>query len=222
MKNRLMRALALAMLLALVVSAVPAMAAAKAKTRSIVAETLYAGTGDYWMTIKNWTWDETDVKITSSKPSVIRVPDKQFPCLEPKKAGKAKITVKFKVDGKQYKISKTLTVKKYPKAIQSLTINGQKVTLKDWARLNYWYEGDMDKPITVTINLKAAKGWKISKIKGYKVGMDAADGRKAITVKNNKKLTFGADYMGEVIYTLKNKKTGKTFKYTIYVDHVGE
>ena len=222
MKNRLMRALALAMLLALVVSAVPAMAEAKGKTRSIISETLYAGTGDYWMTIKNWTWDETNVKITSSNSKVIKVPDKRFPCLEPKKAGKAKITVKFKLKGKQYKISKTFTVKKYPKAIQSLTINGQKIPLKDWARLNYWYEGEMDQLVTVTINVNAAKDWKISKIKGYEVGMDAADGRKAITVKNNKQLTFGADYMGEVIYTLKNKKTGKTFKYTICVDHVGE
>ncbi len=214
MKNRLIRILALA------VGIVPA--AAATKKVSIDNMTLYPDTGSHPLKLKNRTWEEEIISVTSSNTKVIDVEgEDSLWWLTPKKAGSSLITVKYRLDGKTYTMKKTLKVLKYPAAIKKLTINGRKIELKDINRVQYWVEGDIDKKVSATINLVPAKGWKISKIKAYKTSLDGSI-RKSVKVTNNKKLTFGKNFYGHVFYTLKNKKTGKTFQYNIEFDHVGE
>ena len=70
--EKTIRIVELLTLLALEASLVPAMAAETRKP-SIVAETLYPGTGTYTMTIDNWNWHATDVTTTSSDTNVLKV-----------------------------------------------------------------------------------------------------------------------------------------------------
>ena len=220
MKNRLIRILALAMLLALAVGIVPATAAAK--KLSIDSMTLYADTGSHFLELKNRTWEEEIISVTSRNTKVIDLEgEDSLWWVIPRKVGSSLITVKYRLGGKTYTIKKTLKVLKYPAAIKKLTINGRKIELKDINRIQYRIDGDIDKKVSATINLVPAKGWKISGIKGYKTSLDGSI-RKSVKVTNNRKLTFGKNFYGHVFYTLKNKKTGKTFQYTIEFDHVGE
>ena len=95
MKNRFLKVLAFALLLALATGALPAMAAAP----KILAMDLYTGTGEWWLDFDdNWTWTEDIYLVKSSNPDVIQVPEKDLEKIVPQKAGKSKITVKYKTD----------------------------------------------------------------------------------------------------------------------------
>ena len=221
MKNRLLKVLALMMLLALAIGAIPALADYGDKA-SIEDMDLYAGCGDYLLDFdENWTWCEEIISVKSSKPDIIAVPYKDLELITPKKPGKSKITVKYKYEGKKYTISKTLTVKEYPNPVKSLTFNGKKVPLKGNKKVYYTYTSKKHRKNSATINLQPNSGWKISQIKAWKWDVDHAGHEKAITVKNNKKFTLAADWDARVVYTLKNKK-GQTFIYTVIITELGE
>ena len=212
--KRFMRILALAMLAALVVSTLPAMAATKGKTPSIVSETLYAGTSTYYMTVKNWSWEAKDVVVTSSNPGVLKVNNRSQFSLTPKKAGKAKITVKFKLNGKVKKISKTFTVKKYPNAIKSLKINDHSVKLTGEDRLRHYENPDYDDE-TCTVSLVPGDGWTLASVKSS--GYDAHTGEKrAAKIKNDTAFPVSDFAAVSITYTLKKGK--ETFKYTVNVE----
>ena len=226
MKKRLF-ALVLSLALLLSVTAFPALAAeenavsANAKA-SIGAMTLYVGCGDAELTLKNWDWNAEVRVFKSSNPSVIAIENgvDSFPSIIPKKAGKAMITVKYRLNGTTYTMKKTFTVLKYPKAIKTVTINGKKIALKDEQKVKYYYDG-INKKIAMTINLKPNSGWSISKIKAYTYDYGDEDTHKALTVKNNKKFYVPVDRDAVVTYVLKNK-AGTKFQYTVYVFHIGE
>ena len=218
MKNRLMRVLALVLLLALAVGVVPAMAATKKASFSNMA--LYANTGSCCLKLNNWTGDEEVVSITSSNPKVIDFEEDFSFWIIPKKVGSSTITLVYKLNGKEYTIKKKLTVSKYPKPIKSLTINKHRITLKDSAKCRFCFDEVMDKKLSITINLKPAKGWKITKIKAYALKTWSDKGKKSLTVKNNKKFTVPKDREAFVTYALKKGKT--KFNYTVSVERAGE
>ena len=221
MKSRWIRILALALLLALTVSEVSAMA--ETKKVKIVSETVYAGCGEYWLDVENWTGYEKTTLVKSSNSSVLKVKNKRWLCVIPKKAGKAKITLEYELDGKSYSTSTTFTVKKYPNPIKSLKINGKSIKLKDSDRLGYtFYLPDDGLKSSIIINMKPASGWSISKIRAYSYSPVDDDVKEAkFTVKNNKKFTLKAELNAKVTYTLKHKK-GQTFNYGIHFWRLGD
>jgi len=81
--------------------------------------------------------------------------------LEPVKSGKAKITVKYKYNGKKYTVTKKVTVKKYPDAIKSIKVNGKSVNL-DKKAYRFDYDVEKYKKTSAKVKIKAASGWKIS------------------------------------------------------------
>ena len=218
MKNRLFRFLALALLLALTVGMAPAMA--ETKKVKIVPETMYTGCGEYWLNVENWTGNEESVLVKSSNSSVLKVKNESPLCVIPKKAGKAKITLEYKLDGESYSTSATFTVVKYPNPIASLTVNQKKIKLTDMAKYRYCVDCKYGTKATVTINMKPKKGWKISAIKAYTLKTWSTKGKKTLKVKNNAKFTVAKDREVFITYTLKKGKT--TFKYTVTVERYGE
>lgn len=129
--------------------------------------------------------DATVTSVKSSNSKVIKVIKSKYDGttyydLKYKKAGKAKVTVKFKTpSGKVIKKTKTIKVKKYPNHIKSITINGKSVSVK---KHKYEYE----KKFTGTkaaIKFKAQNGWKISYAD---ISMYDQDADKDVTVKSAK------------------------------------
>lgn len=218
MKKITLRILSLAMLLSLVVTAVPAIAVA---TRTVIVETLYTGTGSYEMNIKNWSWSEKVVFVRSSNPSVLEVTDAEDLELTPRKAGKAKITVKYKLAGKSYKIKGTYTVKAYPKAVKSLTVNGRKVKLTGEQKRRCVLEALEGEKVSFTINLKPGTGWKIAKINAYTQNTwDSKSKKTALKVINNTKFTVPKDKEAFITYTLVKGKA--RFEYNFIIERYGE
>ena len=221
MKNRFATVLALLMALVLVVGAVPATAAAK--KASIITEKLYSYSGDYLIELKNWTYDEEIISVTSSNSKVLKVPDKQYRWVKVRAAGKAKITIKYKLDDVTYTTSATFTVVKYASPIKRLRMDRRDVSLQGNGKVSHDYWPDVDEAkVKVTINLIPASGWTISRIKAYQYNAyEDSDVHYALTVKNNRRFTVKRDYEAVVTYVLKNKK-GDYFNYTITVCRPGE
>ena len=222
MKNRFMTMLALLMALVLTVGAVPATAAAQ--KASIITEKLYSYSGVYLIELKNWTYDEEIISVKSSNSKVLKVIDKKYFRVEVKAAGKAKITIRYKLNDVAYTTAATFTVVKYPSPIKSLRVDGKAVSLKGNARVayDYWPEGVEEEKVSVTINLTPASGWTISRIKAYQYNAyKNSDVHYALTVRNNRRFTVKRNYEAVVTYVLKNKK-GDTFKYAITVCRPGE
>lgn len=219
MKKRFLRVLALALMLALAAGALSALA--EAKKAKIITEKLYSNTGDYCIQLDNWTDDEEIVSVKSSNSKVIRVPRKESKWVEVKSAGKAKITIKYKLNGKTYTTSATFTVEKYPAPIKSLAVNGKSIKLTGEEKVRYNCEYVLDKKVSITINLKTKNGWKISSIKAYTFDAWSDKGnKKTIIVRNNKKFTVPGDKEAYVTYVLKKNKA--TFRYTIGIMRYGE
>ena len=104
--------------------------------------------------------NEEVVSIKSSKPKVIKVEKGQmlYLCsMYPKKAGSSKVTVVLKINGEKKTFSATYTVKKYPKVLTSLKVNGKKVDLKK----NPQYAMVKVKKDKTKVEFKTAKGWKV-------------------------------------------------------------
>ena len=217
MKNKLLRILALVMLLALVVGAIPAMAASK-KVR-IKGGNLWIGAYGDGITVLNAPKNARVVSVKSSNKSVLKVSIDgntfdDISVTPGKKAGKAKITVKYKVDQNSYSVtSDSFTVKKLPKAIKSLEVNGKSISLTknkfDYPLFDYTNTKG-------TITVKAASGWKVSKMVLFPDPdyNPASTYRK--TVKNGKSFNIPNDGSYCVDITMTNKKTKDVFIY-----HVG-
>ncbi len=213
MKKIILRILSLAMLLSLVVTAVPAIAAG---ARTIIVETLYTGTGSYDMNIRNWSWKEKVVFVRSSNPSVLKVTNEEGLELTPRKAGKATITVKYKLAGKSYRIKGRYTVEAYPKAVRSLTVNGSKVKLTGEQRRRCVLEVLEGEEVSFTINLKPGTGWKIAKIKAYTQDTwDSKSRKTTLKVANNTKFTVPKDKEAFITYTLAKGKARYQYRFII-------
>ena len=131
--------------------------------------------------------------------------------MQPVKAGKAKITLKYKTGSKSRKVSGTFTVKKYPDPFEYIKINGRKVDLKK-NRVNCIVQNYKKK--TITVNFKLKKGWKVSGLSGSRVkGEDWID----LTWKKNKAISLKGYDAADLVIDLKNKNTGLECDYEIPV-----
>ena len=116
----------------------------------------------------------TVTSVKSSKASVLEVikEKRSFEdhketayILESKKAGKATITVKYKKpSGKTGTLKKTITVRKYPKEIKSLTVNGKSVKI---SKNKFSFRKKTSRK-NVTVKMALKKGWKISRVYCYR------------------------------------------------------
>lgn len=217
MKNKLLRILALVMLLALVVGAMPAMAASK-KVR-IKGQTLWIGAYGDDITVQNAPKSARVVSVKSSNKSVLKVykDGNTFDDISVspgKKTGKATITVKYTVGKDSYSVtSDPFTVKKFPKAIKSLKVNGKSVNLSRDA-FDYPLFGYAKAKGTITV--KAASGWKVSKLVLFPDPDYNPASAYRKTVKNGKSFNIPKDGSYCVDITMTNKKTKDVFIY-----HVG-
>ncbi len=141
----------------------------------LLDETIWMGTGNFSPICRGFSGASEVVSIKSSKTGVIKVKkgNTLWECtLTAKSAGKAKVTVKVKINGKEKSFSANYTVKKYPNALASLKVDGKAVNLKK----NKFYFKKKVKKNSVKLEYKAAKGWKVKSCSYY-------DGAKGKTVK---------------------------------------
>ena len=130
--------------------------------------------------------------------------------LVPKKAGKSKITLKYKYKGKTYKLSKTMQVKKYPKPIKKIKINGK---TKKPSKYKFSCDTNNYKKTSAKIKITPAKGWKIT---GGYISQDESYFKtlKASVFKNGKSIKLKKDCSAYIYITMVNKK-GETFDYGV-------
>lgn len=127
----------------------------------LVGDTLWKGDGENCLQWEGVNGDAEVVSLKSSNSSVLKVKkaEKLWDCtVTPKGVGKAKVTVKVKVNGKNKSISANYTVKKYPNALTQIKVNGKAVDLKN---------NKFEAQVKVTkeknkVEFKLAKGWRLN------------------------------------------------------------
>ena len=213
MENKLLKALSLCLLLALLTGlAVPGYAAAKPSIRG--TRVLWIGTGKNAILLDNLPEDARSFKIASSNPAVIKVGktsnDAFGMWMKPLKVGKAKITVSYKSAGKTRKIAATYQAKKYPNPFARITVDGIELNLKK-NKVMADVTGYTKK--SVKVNFKLNTDWKVKSLTGMKFGKT----NKAFTWKKNKAVAFGN--AGTVVFSilLKNTKNNDEFEYLVMV-----
>lgn len=208
--------------------------AASGPVKAVQYDTIYVGSTSWgglgFEPAKSEDWDRFDkimdncklISVTSSKPKVLKaVKDGSgmyYHYLEPKKLGKAKITIKYKYKGKTYTTSKTVKVKKYPKAIKSLTVNGKKVDLSKKA-LRFDYDVEKYKKTSATIKIKASSGWKIDSAYIISDGLkNGYKNLKASVFKKGTSISVPKGNDGYIFITLKctsGDNKGDNFTYAV-------
>lgn len=216
MKHTLIRILSLCLLLCLLTAvAVPGLAAEKP---TIVNGTLWAGVGKSAVLVMNLPRNAKSFSITSSNKDVVKVgcsdrSDASTLWLKPLKTGKSKITVNYKSGGKSRSVSSTFTVKKYPKALAWVKVNGKKIDLSlKKNKLGYDCIGYTKKKITV--DYKVGSGWKVKRRDIVKFSGDTpVEG----TWKKDTAINIAKCDEAFVQLVLVNSKTGDEFLYIIFV-----
>ncbi len=118
---------------------------------------LYTDSGNYSEDI---IWAKSSNKSVAKFSKGIDV-DTYIYSLECKKAGKTKLTIKFRDSkGKERTFTKTIKVKKYPKEFKSLKVNGKTINTN---KKKFEYFGKTSKT-KVSVKAKLKKGWKIRSI----------------------------------------------------------
>ena len=200
--------------------------AASAKWKVGIDNPIYVGSpGTIWVYNENNLKSKATVySVKSSAPKkceVIKtvVNDKAYFSLQGKKAGKVKITVRFKTaKGKKYKRTKTISVKPYPNIVKKLLVNGKEITVNS-KKNGISYTKDGVKKTKVKIDMTPAKGWKIQSVDANAYIYKPLSYK---PVKATKKMVKGGDSISfpkkyddlTVRITLVNKKD-KTISYTI-------
>ena len=208
MKQRKRLAVLLIVTTILVLSSCSAVFAKKLKLET---HTYWAGAPYYYTVFyKNLPEKAKLVSIKSSKPKILE-PDKwgdeRFDCaVQPLKPGKSKVTVTYKINGKNTSVSGTFTVKKYPKAIKKLVYNGSTIDLK-----KYKFQIDKySKTKKITIKATPSKGWKVQNPIEL-----LSEGSSYKTVRNGKSVNIDLKKSRvSALITLKNKKK-EVFEYHI-------
>lgn len=223
MKTRLLRALALALLLAVAAGIVPAMAATEKAKAKILVETLYPDYEDgYQMRFDGMPQDANIVSVKSSNKKVIKA-DGAY--LYPLKPGKATITVRYQDGTKTYSIKAAFTVKKSYKAVKKLVINNKKMSGLNQGVRTVFYRHYDDRKKSYTISLTPHSGWKVSRVSGFYTDWDYENmvlGTFTLPAKNKVTVKVALDRCAFVTYVLKNSASGETFKYTVEIARVGE
>ena len=209
--------------------------AASGPLKAVQSETIYEGNTnlsglDFEPTKANPTekdWDKVQkcvlVSVKSSNNKVLKAKklgsDMSEQCLEPVKAGKAKITIKYKYKGKKYTITKTVKVKKYLNAIESITLNGKSVNLnKQKYRFNY--DVEKYKKTSAKVKIKPASGWEINGAWMYsrKGKLDKNKDLKSSVFKKGSSISIKKDYDAYMHITLvctSGDNEGDTFTYIV-------
>lgn len=128
---------------------------------------VWTGTS-YGIDVSDWENNEfaTITSAKSSDSSVLKVKKYTYDDgsvfweMKGKKAGKAKITVKFtKPSGETGTIKKTVKVKKFPYEFKSLKVNGKKINIK---KNKFYLDEKVSKSKTkLYIKMALKKGWKV-------------------------------------------------------------
>ncbi|MBQ6440343.1 MAG: hypothetical protein IJJ06_09515 [Mogibacterium sp.] len=146
--------------------------------------------------------ETSDKSVLSVKKEEVHFTDhteKGF-LLHAKKAGKAKITVKYKKpSGKTGTLKKTIRVKKYPNEIKSLKVNGKTVKV---SKNKFYYAKETSKK-NVTVKMALNDGWKISDVSGYKYTKSGKRSTVKVTksmIKKGKSISFPKKYKNMYIY----------------------
>ena len=186
----------------------------KGKWTLRVSDTLFVGQ-QKTLTVGNTKSGKTAkiISVKSSDKSILKVKKKKsgsdsFYLVTPKKAGKAKLTVGYKVSGKKKTIKKTITVKKYPNEIKKLVLNDKEI---DVSKHKYSYARKCSgKKAKIEIKLK--EGWEIYNVNAVLVNSDT-DLRDEVKdakdlVKKGKEISFPKKYknLNVNIYMSKDDK----------------
>lgn len=172
------------------------------------------------------SYSYSDIKsVKSSKPKVLKAAiTKQYGgrdyVFKGKKAGKSKVTIKFKdVNGETKKITKTIKVDPYPGFFKSLKINGEKVDTKKY---KFHYTVKNYKKTSAKIKFTLKKGWKkdgdhpalCSKAGDFDEDMDYLPLKEYKKLIKGKEFKFPKKYKSlQVTYVL--KKGSRTVEYVI-------
>ena len=183
---------------------------AKSSWYVALPDTMYVGMEGYSVDVGKYnestgetTWAKKIISVKSSNKSVLKVKTEKWDNnkyfnLKCKKAGKAKLTVKYKKpDGSTSTVKKTIKVKKYPNQIKSLKVNGKKVKVSE---NKYQYFKSNNKKSSVKIKMALKKGWKISyvSVRAYNSKTDKSKDIKVSksAVKNGKAIKIPKSYTG--------------------------
>ena len=130
-------------------------------------DTDYVWAGDSsWFDVYDWGNQENGkiTSATSSNNSVFSVDTyEDYGFINGLAVGTATLNVNFTTPaGETKSLSKNIVVKKYPKEIKSLKVNGKKVNT---SKYKFFYDKKMSKSKTkATIKMALKKGWKITDI----------------------------------------------------------
>lgn len=223
------RAISLLTALALVLGTVFVMtgqvdAASKAPAK-IVSETLWAGEVTFAKTdfesYNNYEKAKL-VSIKSSDKKVIKVRKSKKgnkiydQTIEAKKPGKCTVTLKYKLKGKTYTLKGKYTVKKYPKPLKSISLNGNKISL---SKYKHEYSKDKYKKTTAKVKIQPAKGWKITYVYANlydgKNFDDVKVTKNAIT--KGKNFKFSKKEKELYVYVLLENKKGQEIDYVVWL-----
>lgn len=208
------RRIALFLLVLMAVLALAPVSGAFAEEAELRMEThTYWAKTPSWYTVftENLPDDATLVSAKSSKPSVLSIEqwgnDKWDVVVHPEKPGQSVVTVVYKFGGKKHTVKGTYTVKKYPDAIKSITLNQKAINLKKNP-----FEADCrnNKSSKIAIKVTTAKGWKL--VNPIEI---LSEGCSYKTVKNGRsvKISLKKKRVAALI-TVKNKM-GEEFEYFI-------
>ena len=193
-----------------------------------VDDPIWIGT-ECGISVVDTDWEEwADITaVKSSNPKILTVKkgsytdDSEtytFYDLKGKKAGKVTLTVDFDTPEDGHKVLvKTVKVKKYPKAITNLKVNGKKVST---VKHKFYYNKKISKSKTsVKIKMSLKKGWKIVGVYADRAKVSGED-YKTFTVtksalKKGKAIKFPKDYK-EMYITVTLKKGSDYFNYNFY------
>ena len=184
---------------------------------AIEPRTLWAGC-EYYSSVDFVDMPENAkiLSVKSSRPGIIKAHRESSNIydnyLEPLKAGKSKITVKYKYEGKTSTISATFTVKKYPNPLTSVTVDGKARNLK---ANPYYLDINKYKGTKPLVKVKLAKGWKIAYTWGYTEKPGAEDSFKEFNPRNGRSFKLPKGYEAGVFFTMANAK-GEEIQYGIH------
>ena len=163
----------------------------------------------------------TITNVTSSKKNVVKIIKEKYAketvyYAYAKKAGTSVIKVTFKNDsGKKQIITTKIKVKKYPKPIKLLKVNGKSVNLsKNKYMFSKKYTGS-----SVRVKITPKSGWEISTVYGhyYDKNWEMKNANiKVPQIKKGSAIAFSKKYQSmDIFIVLKNKKTGETLDYGV-------
>ena len=193
------------LVLTLLVSAVCA-TTAFAATVKIVPSTLWTGTTYEYpdaFEVENFPDNAKVTSVKSSNTKLLKVvsftSDIEETVLKAVKAGKPKLTIKYKVGSKTYTKSATFTIKAYPKAYQYIKVNGKAI---DLTKNKFYYDVNKYTKTTAKIAYKLNSGWSLEYSYGY-----ATNGANAFEPVNNKSFKVPKGKNVEVYFVFKKGST---------------